>query len=119
MKHEPLSRLRVLDMTVGPLGAIGRILGELGADVVRIEPPGGASDRHQGPTVAGISLAFAAANLGKRGVALSLQEVEDRGQLGYKGQRLYRVEWQFADWEPDRFEMPEESLSLTAAPHAS
>ncbi len=81
MTSPPLSTLRVVDITIGPLGSIGRILAELGADVVRIEPRGGAIDRHQGPMIAGVSLAFAAANVGKRGAALNLGEDEDRAQF--------------------------------------
>lgn len=63
----PLARVRVLDCVPGVLGAVGRFLGELGAEVIRVERPG---DRSDGACVAGVSLRFAAANLGKRAVAL-------------------------------------------------
>jgi len=62
----PLSGTRVLDLLTGPMAAIGRQYAELGADVIRIEPEGGASDRHEGLMAAGVSLDFVAANLGKR-----------------------------------------------------
>lgn len=74
----PLAGLRVLDLASGALGAIGRVLAELGADVVRVEPRGGARDRLDGPSIAGVGLTFAAANLGKTGVALDLEDDADR-----------------------------------------
>ena len=74
----PLHGVRVLDLTIGALGVVGRTLRELGADVVRIEPRRGGADRNQGPSVAGIALDFAAANLGKCGVALDLNIAADR-----------------------------------------
>lgn len=63
----PLTGIRVLDAVPGPLGAIGRFLGELGAEVIRVEPHGGGGDRG-----AGIGLTFAAANLGKRAATINL-----------------------------------------------
>jgi crotonobetainyl-CoA:carnitine CoA-transferase CaiB-like acyl-CoA transferase len=73
----PLQGLRVVDLAPGALGAIGRTLAELGADVVRIESPDGA-DRTRGPAIAGVGLTFAAANLGKRSVRLDLADAADR-----------------------------------------
>jgi crotonobetainyl-CoA:carnitine CoA-transferase CaiB-like acyl-CoA transferase len=66
----PLHGLRVLDLATGPLAAIGRLLAELGADVIRAESSGGAVDRTQAPAIAGVGLDFATQNLGKRAVAL-------------------------------------------------
>jgi crotonobetainyl-CoA:carnitine CoA-transferase CaiB-like acyl-CoA transferase len=62
----PLVGVRVLDLMVGPMAAIARHFAELGADVVRIEPAGGADDRRGGQSIDGTSLDFAVANLGKR-----------------------------------------------------
>ena len=70
----PLSGVRVVDMIPGALGAIGRLLGELGAEVIRIEPRGGGVDRGQGPMFGGTSLSFAAANLGKRALGIDLRD---------------------------------------------
>jgi crotonobetainyl-CoA:carnitine CoA-transferase CaiB-like acyl-CoA transferase len=75
MSDLPLTGVRVFDCVPGVLGAIGRFLGELGAEVIRAEPPE-AADRHEGTKVAGVSLAFAAANLGKRAAL-----VEDQAAL--------------------------------------
>lgn len=77
----PLEGVRVLDLATGAAGAIGRSLAELGADVVRVEERGGSSDREFGPTVAGVGLAFAAANVGKHGIALDFALEADRSTL--------------------------------------
>ena len=42
--------------------------------------------------------------------------LEDRGQLGHQGRRLYRIEIQLTDCEPDRFEAAEEDLTPAAPP---
>lgn len=67
----PLAGVRVVDRTSGAIGAAARLLGELGAEVIRVEAPGGGRDRAAGPMLASVSLSFAAANLGKRAVALA------------------------------------------------
>ena len=46
----------------------GRFLADLGADVIRVEPPGGAPSRARPPLHGGVSLHFATHNAGKRGV---------------------------------------------------
>ena len=72
-----LSGYRVLDLT-GPLGSLcGKILGDLGADVIKIEPPGGNPDRHSAPVLeaqgAKHSLSWLASNANKRGITLNLR----------------------------------------------
>jgi crotonobetainyl-CoA:carnitine CoA-transferase CaiB-like acyl-CoA transferase len=62
----PLAGVRVLDLVSGPMAAISRHYAELGADVIRIEPDGGANDRRSGLSLNGASIDFIAANLGKR-----------------------------------------------------
>ena len=58
---------RVLDLT-GPLGFLcGKILGDLGADVVKVEPPGG------DPARASSELEWLATNANKRGITLDLE----------------------------------------------
>ncbi|WBH17743.1 CaiB/BaiF CoA-transferase family protein [Sphingomonas radiodurans] len=74
----PLTGVRVLDAVPGTLGAVGRLFGELGAEVIRIEPSDGGADRRTGPTVAGVSLSFVAANLGKRVATIDLPHDHDR-----------------------------------------
>jgi crotonobetainyl-CoA:carnitine CoA-transferase CaiB-like acyl-CoA transferase len=68
---------RVLDLS-GPLGFLtGKILADLGADVIKVEPPGGDPSRDWPPfrTLAGgrrESLFWSASNAGKRGITLDL-----------------------------------------------
>lgn len=77
----PLTGLRVLEVA-GPLGAYtGKLLGDFGAEVVLVEPPGGAPERGRGPFVAGEpglerSLEFAYLNTSKRGLTLDLDSAE-------------------------------------------
>src|SRR3954465_11440685 len=62
----PLSGLRVVDCTVERGELASRLLGDLGADVVKVEPPGGSPARRSAPVRRGVSLAFALRNAGKR-----------------------------------------------------
>ena len=84
--HECLSGalqgVRVLDVT-DPLGAlVSRLLGDLGADVIKIEPPGGDPGRQLLPFVTKdekrLSLPFVRANVNKRSVILDLDRREDQ-----------------------------------------
>jgi len=65
-------------------GAVcGRILADLGADVVKVEPPGGEADRMQPPFVGDVenstrSIPWLAANVNKRGVTCDLKSTEGR-----------------------------------------
>ena len=70
-----LGGCRVLDLADLSGAVCGRILADLGADVVKVEPPGGEPDRLQPPFVGGIenaerSIPWLAANVNKRGVTL-------------------------------------------------
>lgn len=72
----PLDGLRVLDLSrllPGPF--LTGLLAELGADVVKVEEPGGGDyARWTAPVVEGVGYAFAAVNRGKRSVALDLKD---------------------------------------------
>ena len=78
-----LAGLKVLDLS-GPMGNYaGKLFGDLGADVILVEPPGGTALRFEPPFVddtADIeaSLAFAYANTSKRGITLDLDSERDR-----------------------------------------
>jgi crotonobetainyl-CoA:carnitine CoA-transferase CaiB-like acyl-CoA transferase len=78
----PLQGLRVIDMT-GEWGALcGRLLGDFGADVILVEPPGGSPARTMPPyTDDGQSLWFLYRNFNKRGVVLDVANDDDRGRL--------------------------------------
>jgi crotonobetainyl-CoA:carnitine CoA-transferase CaiB-like acyl-CoA transferase len=76
-----LAALRVLDVGGADSDAVGRLLGDLGADVLKIEPPGGTADRVARPTVAGAGVAFALHNAGKRSAILDAGSATDRGRF--------------------------------------
>jgi 2-methylfumaryl-CoA isomerase len=74
-----LAGLRVVELcafVAGPLG--GATLAELGAEVVRIDPPGGGIDADRWPLHAGRSLYWAGLNQGKKSVAVDTKD--ERGQ---------------------------------------
>jgi crotonobetainyl-CoA:carnitine CoA-transferase CaiB-like acyl-CoA transferase len=70
----PLSGVLVADLGDGPFQTVGRLLADLGADVVRVETPDGAADRRSGTTVNGSSLAFAIRNANKQSLAVASAE---------------------------------------------
>ena len=77
-----LQGVRVLEVTE-PLGAlVGRFLADLGADVIKIEPPEGDGGRHASPFVGAgderLSLPFVRANVNKRSVILDLTQCRDQ-----------------------------------------
>jgi CoA:oxalate CoA-transferase len=75
MALPPLSGIRVLELghaIAAPHCA--QILGDQGAQVIRIEPPGGDRTRGALPVVDGDSLYFASHNRGKRSIILDLKE---------------------------------------------
>jgi crotonobetainyl-CoA:carnitine CoA-transferase CaiB-like acyl-CoA transferase len=78
-----LDGYRVIELG-GPLGEwCGRLLATMGADVIKIEPPGGAATRAIGPFVDDMphtdrSLYFWHYNAGKRSVSLDIDQEEGR-----------------------------------------
>jgi len=70
----PLAGLRVVEVCQNLAGPYcGKILADLGADVVKVEPPGGDAARDWGPPFhEGVGTMFAYANTGKRGLRLDL-----------------------------------------------
>src|SRR3954463_3553115 len=81
-----LTGIRVLDLTTNYAAYAGRLLADLGADVVRVEPPEGSPVRSLAPCQpgpAGESLSFAHAFLdaGKRSVTLDLASTAGRKLL--------------------------------------
>ncbi len=79
-----LDGIRVLDLTT-PLGeAAGRVFADLGAEVLKVEPPGGCAARFTAPFADGEagdpegSLFWRAFGLGKKSVVLDLEAVGDR-----------------------------------------
>jgi crotonobetainyl-CoA:carnitine CoA-transferase CaiB-like acyl-CoA transferase len=81
-----LNELKVLDMTTQEGWLCGKMLGDLGADVIKIEPPGGDPGRHLGPFLQKQadpekSLYWFAMNANKRGITLDIVSAEGRKVL--------------------------------------
>jgi crotonobetainyl-CoA:carnitine CoA-transferase CaiB-like acyl-CoA transferase len=75
MPFAPLAGVRVVDVTTSYAGpTCTQLLGALGADVVKVEPPSGDEARLWGPPFAhGVGTLFVAVNSGKRSVAIDLR----------------------------------------------
>jgi CoA:oxalate CoA-transferase len=72
--ERPLTGLRVLDLSrvlAGPF--VGRMLADLGADVVKVEPPEGDVTRKWGKSIAGLSGFYTQQNVGKRDICVDLR----------------------------------------------
>jgi crotonobetainyl-CoA:carnitine CoA-transferase CaiB-like acyl-CoA transferase len=78
-----LGHLRVLDCTDDRALLAGRMLADLGADVVQVEPPGGARARQRPPRPpdGGTSYVWTALAAGKRSVVLDLTTTDGRAEL--------------------------------------
>lgn len=75
----PLAGLRVLETaTLLPGPWAGLVLAELGAEVIKVEPPGGDPTRHYPPHRGGVGYLFLLANRGKRSVVLDLKQPDAR-----------------------------------------
>ena len=73
-ENYPLAGLKVLDMSrvlAGPFA--GRMLSDLGADVVKVEPPDGDITRLWGHVIAGIAGYYHQQNAGKRNICIDLR----------------------------------------------
>jgi len=78
-----LNSYRVLDLSNEKGLLCGKILGDFGADVIKIEPPGGDSARNIGPFYKDIahpekSLYWFALNTSKRGITLNIETADGR-----------------------------------------
>lgn len=78
----PLSGIRVVDLATSRAELAGRVLADLGAEVIVVEPPGGSPSRRIGPFELGregdpeASLYWASVALGKRSVVLDIHAEE-------------------------------------------
>ncbi len=79
---QPLSGLLVLDFTTllpGPLATL--MLAEAGAEVIKIERPGGEEMRRRPPPLDDVSAGFVLLNRGKEGLVVDLKSAEGRAAL--------------------------------------
>jgi hypothetical protein len=73
-QKDALAGIRVLDFTsmiAGPYA--GRLMADVGAEVIKIEPPGGEDMRQRAPMREGHSTYFGQLNAGKKSIALDLK----------------------------------------------
>ena len=77
----PLEGMRVIDVTDGVAAVAGRLLADMGADVVLVEPPEGMASRRAQPRHDGHGLRFATEHFNKRGIVLDLSGAEQRDTL--------------------------------------
>jgi crotonobetainyl-CoA:carnitine CoA-transferase CaiB-like acyl-CoA transferase len=77
-----LASVRVLDIGGAESDGVSRLFADLGADVLKVEPPGGAAARATRPSVSGVgtefSLNFWLNNANKRAVVLDPTDAGDR-----------------------------------------
>ncbi len=79
-----LAGIRVIDLSTPLAEATGRVLADLGAEVIKVEPPGGCAARFTAPFQKGRkgdpdgSLYWRVYGLGKRSVVLDLGQDADR-----------------------------------------
>jgi crotonobetainyl-CoA:carnitine CoA-transferase CaiB-like acyl-CoA transferase len=80
----PLEGVRIIDLTGTVLGPMGtQVLGDAGADVIKVEPPGGDPVRYVGPRRShDMGSYFVNLNRNKRSVVLDLRRAEARAALG-------------------------------------
>ena len=79
----PLEGIRVIDLANERAELAGRLLADLGAEVIAVEPPGGSASRRLPPfdERTGESLYWATVALGKRSVTLDIHNAGDRARL--------------------------------------
>jgi crotonobetainyl-CoA:carnitine CoA-transferase CaiB-like acyl-CoA transferase len=70
----PLAGVRVLELGEGRGEGCGRLLSDLGADVIKVEPPGGSRSRSS-------RLSFAMRNVGKRSAVIDFEAAGGREEL--------------------------------------
>ena len=75
----PLTGLRVVDVSIMAAGPwIGALLGQLGAEVIKIEPPAGDGTRWVEPVQHGMGTNYMCLNVNKQGVVLDFKDPADR-----------------------------------------
>lgn len=94
----PLEGIRIVESAsflTGPYAAT--LLADLGAEVIKVEPPGGDGFRTFGHKQAGWSALWSSANRGKRSIELNLKNADD---LGVMKQLLKTADVLVENWRP-------------------
>ncbi|WP_153186027.1 CaiB/BaiF CoA transferase family protein, partial [Thermus scotoductus] len=109
---QPLSGIKVLDLSrvlAGPLCTM--ILADLGAEVIKVEPPWGDETRGWGPPfVQGESAYFLSVNRGKKSLALDLKTLEGQEVVRRLAQRADVLVENFKTGNLKRYGLDYESL---------
>ncbi|HEX9976864.1 MAG TPA: CoA transferase [Dehalococcoidales bacterium] len=105
-----LSPYRVLDLTDEKGQFCGKLLGDLGADVIKVEPPGGDPSRNLGPFYHDEadpekSLYWFAFNTSKRGITLNIEKPEGQKILKRLVKSADLVVESFAPGHMDRLDL--------------
>jgi len=113
---EPLAHLKVVDCTDLRGALAARILADLGADVIKIEPPGGDPGRHCAPFAGNVaaadrSLAFLYRNANKRAATIDLGDARGRERLAALCDRADLLIDNFAAEERRRFGLEPAALA--------
>lgn len=109
MLPAPYGDLSVVELAGDPAGeSLGKLLATMGADVIKVELPGGAPSRHIGPTVADApggdpdaSLNFWFYNVGKRSVVIDYRTADGMTRLR---DLLRRADIAITGWRPQEWE---------------
>ncbi|WP_447728262.1 CaiB/BaiF CoA transferase family protein [Sphingomonas koreensis] len=108
----PLSGIKVLDLSAyiaGPYGC--SLLADQGADVIKVEPPGGDNLRQYPSTLAGENRAFLGVNRSKQGVVLDLKQDGDRAVLLDLADRADVLVHNFRPGVPERLGIGHDALA--------
>ena len=77
-----LAGITIVEIAERPAGEYtGKLLADFGAEVIKVERPGGAPTRHMGPFRENESALFAYLNTNKKSVVLDLDKPQDRATL--------------------------------------
>ena len=75
----PLEGVRVLDASIMAAGPwVGALLGQLGADVIKVEPPAGDGTRWVQPLQRGMGTNYICLNTNKRGITLDFKSADGK-----------------------------------------